>query len=119
MPSIGLEMSALPPSAAMVKAVRQIDLAPSGKVPNSFRAALIHETGRVVRIIDPPSLPQFMLSYLTTHVKHNSGAFRDGSIPVMRVPPDFLDVEGDAAAEIYGLVFLGHAEALVVVEGLE
>jgi len=35
------------------------------------------------------------------------------------VPPDFLDVEGDAAAEVRELVFFAHAEALVVLEGLE
>src|SRR5229473_6453783 len=40
-------------------------------------------------------------------------------IPVMRVPPDFLDVEFDAAAEVDGLVFLAHAEALVVLKGLK
>ena len=44
-------MSALPPSAAIVKAVRQVDLAPSGKVSNSLSAALIHETGRVLLVI--------------------------------------------------------------------
>jgi hypothetical protein len=44
-------MSALPPSAAIVSAARQIDLAPSGNVSNSFSAALIHETGRVLGVI--------------------------------------------------------------------
>jgi hypothetical protein len=50
-PGIGFAMSAFPPSAAMVSAVRHIDLAPSGKVSNSLRAALIQETGRVVLVI--------------------------------------------------------------------
>src|ERR1700677_1234562 len=49
-PSMGLAMSDLPPSAAIVRAARQIDLASSGKVSNSFSAALIHETGRVFRV---------------------------------------------------------------------
>jgi hypothetical protein len=40
-------------------------------------------------------------------------------VPVMRVPPDFLDVEFNPAAEIYGLVFLIHPEALVVRKGLK
>jgi hypothetical protein len=50
MPCIGFAISALPPSAAIVSAARQIDLAPSGKLSNSFSAALIHETGRVFRV---------------------------------------------------------------------
>jgi hypothetical protein len=54
MPCIGLTISALPPSAAIVKAARQIDLAPSGKVSNSFSAALIHEMGRVFCVIVRP-----------------------------------------------------------------
>ncbi len=40
-------------------------------------------------------------------------------IPVVGVPPDFLDVEGDAATEIYRCVFIVHAKALVVLEGLK
>jgi hypothetical protein len=44
-------MSALPPSAAIIKAVRQMDLTPSGKVSNSLSAALIPEMGRVVSLI--------------------------------------------------------------------
>ena len=48
-PRIGFAMSALPPFAAIVKAARQIDFAPSWKVSNSFNAALTHETGRVRR----------------------------------------------------------------------
>jgi hypothetical protein len=47
----GLATSALPPSAAIVRAARQIDLAPSGNVSNSFSAALIQETGLVFRVI--------------------------------------------------------------------
>jgi len=71
-------MSAFPPSAAIVKAARQIDLAPSGNVSNSLSAALIHETGRVFRVIrlrsssgidSSLSLAAYMLSYLTTIVK--------------------------------------------------
>src|SRR5271157_2745205 len=54
MPCMGFATSALPPSAAMVRAVRQIDLAPSGNVSNSFSAALIHEMGRVFRVICRP-----------------------------------------------------------------
>jgi hypothetical protein len=38
---------------------------------------------------------------------------------VVGVPPDFLDVEVDVAAEVYRCVFLPHAEALVVLEGLK
>src|SRR6266851_4735238 len=71
-PCIGFAMSALLPSAAIVRAVRQIDLAPSGNVSNSFKAALIHEIGRVFRVIGRPLLPSIhiaMLSYLTTLVK--------------------------------------------------
>src|SRR5580704_17302516 len=51
MPRIGLTRSALPPSAAIVRAVRQTDLTPSGNVPKSFKAALSQETGRVRGII--------------------------------------------------------------------
>jgi hypothetical protein len=43
----------LSPSAAIVKAARQIDRAASGNASNSFSAALIHETGRVFRVIRP------------------------------------------------------------------
>src|SRR6266849_3723639 len=74
-PCIGFAISAIPPSAAIVKAAKQIDRAPWGNVSNSLSAALIHETGRVVRVIElsatafpyPP-----MLSYVTTHVKRTS-----------------------------------------------
>jgi hypothetical protein len=38
---------------------------------------------------------------------------------MVRVPPDFLDVEFDAAAEVDGLVFFAHAEAVVVLKGLK
>src|SRR3990170_5717632 len=48
---MGFAISALPPSAAIVKAARQIGRAPSGNVSNSFSAALIHETGRVLLVI--------------------------------------------------------------------
>jgi hypothetical protein len=51
MPRIGFAISAFPPSAAKVSAVSNIDLAPSGKVSNSRSAALIHEMGRVFRIM--------------------------------------------------------------------
>jgi hypothetical protein len=44
---MGFAISALLPSAATVRAARQIDLGSSGKVSNSLSAALIHETGRV------------------------------------------------------------------------
>lgn len=39
-------------------------------------------------------------------------------IPVVRVPPDFLYVEVNVAAQVNRCVFLAHAEALVVLEGL-
>jgi hypothetical protein len=65
---IGFAMSALPPSAAIVSAVRQIDLAPSGKVSNSFCAALSQETGLVRGVIVWRRLG-LMLSYLTTVCK--------------------------------------------------
>lgn len=48
-PCSGCARSALPPSAAIVRAARQMDWTPSGKVLNSFSAALIHEIGRVFR----------------------------------------------------------------------
>jgi hypothetical protein len=35
------------------------------------------------------------------------------------VPPDFLDVEGDTAAEVHRRIFFAHAKALVVFEGLK
>jgi hypothetical protein len=60
---IGFAISALPPSAAIVRAARQIDFAPSGKVSNSFSAALIHEMGRVVGVICPGSfIPRVVTS---------------------------------------------------------
>src|SRR5580698_11473919 len=40
-------------------------------------------------------------------------------VPVMRMRPDFLNVEGNPAAEIHGLVFLRHAKVLIVLEGLK
>src|SRR5579872_6555459 len=40
-------------------------------------------------------------------------------VPVVGVPPDFLDVEGNAAAEVHRCVFLVHAKALVVLESLK
>ena len=75
MPRIGLAMSALPPSAAIVRAARQIDEAPSGNVSNSFSATLIQETGRVRGVIVslPVRWPQRkMLSYMTTRVNRGS-----------------------------------------------
>src|SRR5262245_16955683 len=65
---MGLAMSALLPSAAIVKAARQTILASRGKDSNSFRAALIHETGRVLLVIGI-TFSSSMLSYLTTAVK--------------------------------------------------
>ena len=41
----------LPPSAATVKATKQIDRASAGNASNSLRAARIHETGRVFGVI--------------------------------------------------------------------
>src|SRR5262249_9742540 len=40
-------------------------------------------------------------------------------VPVMGVPPDFLDVKLDVAAEVYWCVFLAHAEAVVMLERLK
>jgi hypothetical protein len=67
-------MSDFPPSAEIVKAVRQIDWAPSGNVSNSFSAALIHEMGRVFRVIGrlPLHHPLSMLSYMTTIVNDST-----------------------------------------------
>src|ERR1019366_6841109 len=69
MPRMGFATSALPPSAAIVRAARQIDLAPSGNVSNSCSAALIQEMGRVFRVIGVRYCIPLMLSYLTTLVK--------------------------------------------------
>jgi hypothetical protein len=44
MPFIGFAISALPPSAAIVKAARQMDRAPSGSFSNSLSAAFTHDT---------------------------------------------------------------------------
>src|SRR3954454_16602635 len=69
MPFMGLAMSAFPPSAAIVRADRQMDCTSSGKSPKSFRAALIHEIGRVFRVIGPSAEHHTsMLSYVTTTV---------------------------------------------------
>jgi hypothetical protein len=64
-------ISAFPPSAAIVRAAKQIDRAASGKVSNSFTAALTQETGRVLGVIASLSLPLSiaMLSDVTTSVK--------------------------------------------------
>src|SRR5208282_6085853 len=76
-PCIGFAISDVPPSAAIVKAVRQIDLAPSGNFSNSLSAALIQEMGRVFLVVGFDCLrlsttafsdPE-MLSYMTTNVK--------------------------------------------------
>jgi hypothetical protein len=37
----------------------------------------------------------------------------------MRVPPDFLDIELNTAAQIDWRIFFIHAEALVMIEGLK
>lgn len=50
-----LHLSALLPSAAIVNAVKQIDLAPSGNVWNSLRAELIQEIGRVLGTMGFPA----------------------------------------------------------------
>src|ERR1044071_9289063 len=55
-PRIGLAMSDLLPSAAIVKAVRHVDFTALGKVSNSLSAALTHEIGRVVLVISEPLL---------------------------------------------------------------
>src|SRR5258707_800450 len=79
-PRIGFATSALPASAAIVKTARQIDLAPSGNVSNSFSAALIHEMGRVCRVIGALALlrPPYtvMLSYMTTLCQGNLSCSR-------------------------------------------
>src|ERR1700751_5257120 len=61
-----------------------------------------------------------MLSYMTNTCQAQPGVFLcKVSVPVVRVPPDSLDVELDSAAEVDGLVFFAHAEALVVLKGLK
>src|SRR4029077_14258771 len=40
-------------------------------------------------------------------------------IPVVGVPPDFLNIKLDVAAEVYRCVFLSHPETLVVLAGLK
>jgi hypothetical protein len=63
----------------MVRAARQIDWASAGKVSNSFKAARIHETGRVFLVtFSPPALvaPIDMLSYLTTDVNREGVVVR-------------------------------------------
>lgn len=49
LPFIGFAISALLPSAAIVKAARQMDRAPSGNSSNSLSAAFTHDAGRVLR----------------------------------------------------------------------
>ena len=49
-PRMGLAISAMAPSAAIVRAARQMDRAPSGNLSNSFSAALIYEMGFVGRV---------------------------------------------------------------------
>jgi hypothetical protein len=71
MPRIGLTISALPPSAAIVRAARQIDLASSGNVSKSFKAGL--DPGNGSRPWDHRLVPvrrsrEAMLSYMTTSV---------------------------------------------------
>jgi hypothetical protein len=69
-PCSGFAISALPPSAAIDSAVRQMDWAPSGNFSNSFSAALLQETGWVLRTsavrYRVPSIYPKMLSSLTT-----------------------------------------------------
>jgi hypothetical protein len=65
-PCMGFAMSALPPSAAMVSAVRKVDFASLGKASKSFNAASIHETGRVLRASAILFGASTMLSYITT-----------------------------------------------------
>jgi hypothetical protein len=50
-PFIGFAISALAPSAAIVKAVKQMVLAASGNDSKSLSAALIQETARVCLVI--------------------------------------------------------------------
>jgi len=72
MPSMGFAISALPPSAAIVSAAKQANRTSSGNVSNSFSAALIHETGRVLGDIAFAGFDYFtliMLSDMTTGVK--------------------------------------------------
>ena len=83
MPRIGLAMSALPPSAAIVRAARQIDEAPSGNVSNSFRAALIQATGRVRGVI--VSLPA-ATSEANVVIYDNTRQSRKGAWELARPP---------------------------------
>jgi len=46
----GFAMSVLPPSAAMVRAARHMDWASPGNFSKSFRADLIQDMARVVRV---------------------------------------------------------------------
>jgi hypothetical protein len=69
-PCIGFARSDFPPSAAIVKAARKIDLAASGKLSNSLSAALIQETGRVLSVMGSRSRRVQMLSYMTTTVNY-------------------------------------------------
>ncbi len=71
-PCSGFAISALPPSAAIVKARNISKRAPSGKFSKSFRAALSHEIGLVFLAI------KHMLSYLTTYVK--SRGYKKGAL---------------------------------------
>jgi hypothetical protein len=50
-PCMGFAMSALPPSATMVNAVRHLVTTSLGNFSNSLSAALIHEIGRVLLVI--------------------------------------------------------------------
>jgi hypothetical protein len=50
---MGFAMSALLPSAAIVRAVREVDWTARGNASNSFHAARIHEMGRVFLVIVP------------------------------------------------------------------
>jgi hypothetical protein len=66
----------------------------------------------------PFPIPDTCCNQAITLIKNYAAQYMD-LIPVMRMPPDFLDVEGDAAAEVDGAILFSHAEALVVLEGLE
>ena len=71
MPRIGLTMSALPPSAAIVRAARQIDVAPSGNVSKSLKGCPDPGNGSCPwdhRLIARAVVSGLTLSYLTMPV---------------------------------------------------
>jgi hypothetical protein len=50
---------------------------------------------------------------------HLANVKRNFLIPMVGMPPDFLDIESDPAAEVNRGVFLAHTKVLVVLESLK